>query len=58
MQIIYPTLLLGLMLSPLSYADCSSASKQAALKFINGYVSYLQHTCSKNNRLTLVFING
>lgn len=42
MQIIYPTLLLGLILSPLSYADCSSASKQAALKFINGYVSYLQ----------------
>ena len=38
MKRFYLILGLGLFISPLSYADCSPASQQAALKFINSYV--------------------
>lgn len=32
-------LLIGLVISPLTYADCGDASKQAALDFMNSYVN-------------------
>jgi len=38
MKLFYSALVLGLALSPLSHADCSAASKQAALNFINTYI--------------------
>ena len=40
MKLFYPALVLGLALSPLSHADCSTDSKQAALNFINSYAAF------------------
>lgn len=43
MKWVYATLVLGLLISPVSYADCSPASKQAALNFINSYQKIFHH---------------
>ncbi|WP_298611341.1 hypothetical protein [uncultured Thiothrix sp.] len=42
MQLVYSFCALGLLLSPISQADCSSASKQAALNFMNSYTQYFK----------------
>ena len=50
MKFFYSTLIMGLVFSPLCYADCSTESKQAALKFINGYVQYMQQYRPDSNQ--------
>lgn len=60
MKPFYPTLMLGLVLSPLSQADCSTASKQAALQFINSYIASIEENetdqwVANNKQLTQRF---